>query len=115
MSNNKELSELLNNNFNKYKEEKKQKIQKEQKEIIDKYNNVIIPYNNLNTIGFYNFYKNYFNNTSYILIDLIYYKKFVHDGRLFYLGITFIFISLIYFLYVILNNIIKIDIFKKHI
>jgi hypothetical protein len=98
MSNNKELSELLNNNFNKYKEDKKKQILAEQQELINKYNNEIIPYNDLNIITVDNFYTNYFNNINNIVIDLLHSKKWIKDGRLFYLGITFIFISFIYFL-----------------
>jgi hypothetical protein len=98
MSNNKELSDLLNDNFNKYKEEKKKQILKEQQELLNHYNKEIIPYNDLNKITLNNFYTNYFNNINDIIIDLLHYKKWFHDGRLFYLGITFIFISLIYFL-----------------
>lgn len=94
MSNNKELNELLNNNFNKYKEDKKQQIIKEQEQILNNYNKEIIPYNDLNKITLNNFYTNYFNNIN----DIIIYKNWFSNGRLFYLGITFIFISLIYFL-----------------
>jgi len=99
MSNNKDLNELLNKNFKDYKEEKKNKILKEQEEILNHYNNETIPYNDLNNLQTNNFYTNYFNNINNIIVDLFYYKKWVSDGRLFYLGITFIFISLIYFIY----------------
>jgi hypothetical protein len=99
MSNNKDLNELLKQNFNNYKEEKKNKILKEQQEILNHYNKEIIPYNNLNNLQINNFYTNYFNNINNFIVDLFYYEKWVSDGRLFYLGITFIFISLIYFIY----------------
>jgi hypothetical protein len=99
MSNNKDLNELLTKNFNNYKEEKKKQILKEQKEILNHYNKEVIPYNDLNNLQTTNFYTNYFNNINNIIIDLFYYKKWVSDGRLFYLGITFILISLIYFIY----------------
>jgi hypothetical protein len=99
MSNNKDLNELLNKNFKDYKEEKKNKILKEQEEILNHYNKEIIPYNNLNNLQTDNFYTNYFNNINNIIVDLFYYNKWVSDGRLFYLGITFIFISLIFFIY----------------
>jgi hypothetical protein len=90
-------SKELNNNFSKYKEEKKQQILKEQQELLDNYNKEVIPNNDLNKITFNNFYTNYFNNINDIIIDLFFYKKWVKEGRLFYLGLTFIFISLIYF------------------
>jgi hypothetical protein len=101
MSSTKELNELLNTNFTKHKEEKKNKILKEQQELINHYNKEIVPYNDLNNITLDNFYTNYFNNINGIIIDLLYYKTWSKEGkddRLFYLGITFIFISLIYFL-----------------
>jgi hypothetical protein len=107
MSNNKDLNELLNKNFKDYKEEKKKKILKEQQKIINNYNKEIIPYNDLNNLYTNNFYTNYFNNINNIIIDLFYYKKWVSDGRLFYLGITFIFISFIYFLYKLLIAFLK--------
>jgi uncharacterized protein YejL (UPF0352 family) len=91
-------SKELNNKFSKYKEEKKQQILKEQEELLNNYNKEIIPYNDLNKITLNNFYTNYFNNINDIIIDLFFYKKWVKEGRLFYLGITFIFISLIYFI-----------------
>ena len=99
MSNNKDLNELLNKNFKDYKERKKNKILEEQQEILNHYNKEIVPYNDLNNLQTTNFYTNYFNNINNIIIDLFYYKKWVSDGRLFYLGITFIFTSLIYFIY----------------
>jgi hypothetical protein len=98
MSSSKELNELLNKNFSKYKEDKKNKILKEQQELLNNYNKEIIPYNDLNKITLNNFYTNYFNNINNIIIDLFFYKKWDKDGRLFYLGLTFIFISLIYFI-----------------
>jgi hypothetical protein len=98
MSSSKDLNELLNTNFNKYKEEKQQQILNEQQEIINNYNKEIIPYNDFNKITLNNFYTNYFNNINNIIIDLFFYKKWDKDGRLFYLGLTFIFISLIYFI-----------------
>ena len=107
MSNNKDLNELLNKNFKDYKEEKKKKILKEQQKIINDYNKEIISYNDLNNLYTNNFYTNYFNNINNIILDLFYYKKWVSDGRLFYLGITFIFISLIYFLYKLCITFIK--------
>lgn len=99
MSSNKELNELLNSNFNKYKEEKRKQLFEEKQEIIDKYNKEVIPYNNLNKITLNNFYKNYFNNINNIIIDILQYNNWIKDDRLFYLGITFIFISIIYFIY----------------
>jgi len=99
MSNNKELNESLNLNFNNYKEEKKKQILKEQQELLNHYNKEVIPYNDLNNLHTNNFYTNYFNNINNIIVDLFHYNKWISDGRLFYLGITFIFISLIYFLY----------------
>jgi hypothetical protein len=107
MSNNKDFNELLNKNLNDYKKEKKKKILKEQQEILNHYNKEIIPYNDLNNLFTTNFYTNYFNNINNIIVDLFYYKKWVSDGRLFYLGITFIFISLIYFLYKLCITFIK--------
>lgn len=98
MSSSKELNELLNNNFSKYKEEKKQQILKEQEELLNNYNKEIVPYNDLSKITLHNFYTNYFNNINNIIIDLFFYKKWIKDSRLFYLGLTFIFISLIYFI-----------------
>jgi hypothetical protein len=83
-------SKELNNKFNKYKEEKKQQILKEQQELLNNYNKEIIPYNDLNKITLNNFYTNYFNNINDIIIDLFFYKKWVKEGRLFYLGLTFI-------------------------
>jgi hypothetical protein len=103
MSSSKELNELINTNFSKYKEEKKQQILKEQQELINNYNKEIVPYNDLNKITFNNFYTNYFNNMNDIITDLLYYKNWIKDGRLFYLGITLIFISLIYFIVTFFN------------
>jgi len=108
MSSSKDLNELLNTNFSKYKEEKRQQILNEQQEIINNYNKEIIPYNDLSKITLNNFYTNYFNNINDIIIDLLYYKNWVKEGRLFYLGVTFIFISLIYFLIYFLIYIYKI-------
>jgi hypothetical protein len=107
MSNNKDLNELLEKNFNDYKEKKKEKNLKEHQELLNYYNNKIIPYNDLNNLNTTNFYTNYFNNINNIIVDLFYYKKLDNDGRLFYLGITFVFISLIYFLYNFIYNLFK--------
>ena len=104
MSNNKELNQFLNNNFNKNKEEKKKKLLKEQEELINNYNKETTPFNDFNKITLNNFYNNYFNSINNIVFDLLYFRKWIHDGRMFYLGITFIFISLIYFIYFIINN-----------
>jgi uncharacterized protein YejL (UPF0352 family) len=103
MSSSKELNELLNTNFSKYKEEKQQQILKEQQELLNNYNKEIIPYNDLSKITLNNFYTNYFNNINDIITDLFYYKKWFGDGRLFYLGLTFIFIGLIYFIVTFFN------------
>lgn len=93
MSINIELNELLNSNFNKYKEERKKKLLQEQQDILNNYNKEVLPYNNLD-----NFYTNYFNKINEIISDVLSNKKWIKDDRLFYLGVTLIFISLIYLL-----------------
>jgi hypothetical protein len=110
----KNLNELLNNNFVKQKDEKKKKLLKEQQELIDNYNKETIEYSELNNLTLNNFYRNYFDNINGIIKDILYGKKWIKGIRLFYIGITLIFFSLIYFIIYNIKNIkirkpIKID------
>jgi hypothetical protein len=108
-----EKEKLEKEKFEKEKLEKekleKEKLEKEklEKEKLEKelnnnnnYNNYN---NNYNKISLKNFNIKYLDS---IMIDFFNYLSQVHDGRLYYLGITFIFISLIYFIvkFIIIKN-----------
>ena len=72
----------------------KERLEKErfEKELLNSNNNYN---NNYNKISLINFNIKYLDS---IIIDFFNYLSNVHDGRLYYLGITLIFISLIYFI-----------------
>lgn len=92
--NNKELTQHINDVFNTHKKKKKNDLLKEQQELIDKYNNDSMNEKDLKQIN----YKNYFDNINDIISDILSKKNFIKEDRLFYIGITFIFISIVYFI-----------------
>jgi hypothetical protein len=96
--NNKELTQHINDVFNTHKNKKKNDLLKEQQELIDKYNNDSMNEKDLKQINFFNFYINYFDNINDIISDILSKKNFIKEDRLFYIGITFIFISILYFI-----------------
>jgi tRNA U34 5-carboxymethylaminomethyl modifying enzyme MnmG/GidA len=97
----KERFEKEKERFEKEKERlKKERIEKEnkEKEIFEKEllnKELLNSNNNYNKISLINFNIKYLDS---IIIDFFNYLSNVHDGRLYYLGITLIFISLIYFI-----------------
>jgi hypothetical protein len=92
--NNKELTQHINDVFNTHKNKKKNDLLKEQQELIDKYNNDSMNEKDLKQINFFN----YFDNINDIISDILSKKNFIKEDRLFYIGITFIFISILYFI-----------------
>ena len=84
---------LVNERLEKERIEK-ERLEKErfEKELLNSNNNYN---NNYNKISLINFNIKYLDS---IIIDFFNYLSNVHDGRLYYLGITLIFISLIYFI-----------------
>lgn len=90
--NNKELTQHINDVFNTHKNKKKNDLLKEQQELIDKYNYDSMNERDLKQIN----YKNYFDNINDIISDILSKKNFIKEDRLFYIGITFIFISIVY-------------------
>jgi hypothetical protein len=91
-----EKEQLEKEQFEKEQLEK-EKFEKELNNNNNNYNN------NYNKISLTNFNIKYLDS---IMIDFFNYLSQVHDGRLYYLGITFIFISLIYFIvkFIIIKN-----------
>ena len=88
-----EKERLVNERLEKERIEK-ERLEKErfEKELLNSNNNYN---NNYNKISLINFNIKYLDS---IIIDFFNYLSNVHDGRLYYLGITLIFISLIYFI-----------------